>query len=293
MSQLSMLRYAFIAALSLGNSDAFAFVHRSVCINNLQKHGLHKLSVHNIEQNAVGPDGLMYPEYVHPHQDAIIPDIPNTQQAAHMAQSPQGAVMYQQTQSYPQVSQPPQGVVMYPPQAQSAPQVFHPPQGTVMYPPQAQIQPQVFQPPQGAVMYPPQPQMQPQMPQPPQGAAMYPPQPQSHAPVSQPPQGTAQDPIAFIQKEISNNPCVFFSKSTCTTCPQAKAAIAQTGAKMVVHNIDQYSGGDLKGALTQITGVKTVPQVFIGGQFFGGLAATVQAAQTGQLATILQNAGAL
>uniref|UniRef100_A0A7S2UZM7 Glutaredoxin domain-containing protein n=1 Tax=Fibrocapsa japonica TaxID=94617 RepID=A0A7S2UZM7_9STRA len=95
----------------------------------------------------------------------------------------------------------------------------------------------------------------------------------------------------FLQREISSNPCVIFSSTTCPSCDAAKAAITETGAKMVVHELDGF-GEDFKNAVTQLSGMRTVPKVFIGGNCIGGAQETQGKAQTGELRALLQNAGA-
>uniref|UniRef100_A0A6U1N3N8 Glutaredoxin domain-containing protein n=1 Tax=Fibrocapsa japonica TaxID=94617 RepID=A0A6U1N3N8_9STRA len=99
-----------------------------------------------------------------------------------------------------------------------------------------------------------------------------------------------QELMGFLHREIISNPCVIFSKTTCPFCTVAKAAISMTGAKMIVHELD--GSNDMKNSLSQITGVRTVPQVFIGGQFIGGGQDTQQKAQSGQLLALLTKAGA-
>eukprot|EP00640_Fibrocapsa_japonica_P008254 CAMPEP_0113934512 /NCGR_PEP_ID=MMETSP1339-20121228/1839_1 /TAXON_ID=94617 /ORGANISM="Fibrocapsa japonica" /LENGTH=75 /DNA_ID=CAMNT_0000936353 /DNA_START=172 /DNA_END=399 /DNA_ORIENTATION=+ /assembly_acc=CAM_ASM_000762 len=74
----------------------------------------------------------------------------------------------------------------------------------------------------------------------------------------------------------------------------AKTALSQAGAKMVVHELNTMdNGGAVQSACAQISGIRTVPQVFIGGQFYADGSATRQKAESGELATALQEAGAV
>ncbi|CAM9689982.1 unnamed protein product [Heterosigma akashiwo] len=98
----------------------------------------------------------------------------------------------------------------------------------------------------------------------------------------------------FINETISSNPCVVFSKTYCPYCTNAKQALQQAGAKMVVIELDQESNGDaIQNALAAMTGRRTVPNVFIAGQTIGGGDDTVALARSGQLAGMLADAGAL
>jgi len=100
-----------------------------------------------------------------------------------------------------------------------------------------------------------------------------------------------QDLLTGLKEEINSNPCVIFSKTTCPACTRAKAALANAGAKVFTHELDGCD--DLKSMLTQLTGVSTVPQVFVGGQYIGGGIDTQQKAQSGELRSRLRYAKAL
>ncbi|RYG44961.1 glutaredoxin [archaeon] len=86
-----------------------------------------------------------------------------------------------------------------------------------------------------------------------------------------------------------------FSKSYCPYCTKAKSALARTGAKdVVVHELDARADGDaIQSALASVTGIRTVPQVFVAGKCIGGGDDTAAKAANGSLATMLRDAGAL
>ena len=62
-----------------------------------------------------------------------------------------------------------------------------------------------------------------------------------------------------------------FSKSFCPYCKQAKKALVDIGIKPVVVELDQRPDGrHIQTALMQLTGQRTVPNVWLNGKFIGG-----------------------
>ncbi|GMY14873.1 glutaredoxin-like [Fagus crenata] len=93
---------------------------------------------------------------------------------------------------------------------------------------------------------------------------------------------------------ISSTPVVVFSKTYCGYCTRVKQLLTQVGATYKVIELDEESdGSDIHLAIAEWTGLKTVPNVFIGGKHIGGCDTVVEKYQAGQLAPLLTEAGAI
>ncbi|KAF4121940.1 glutaredoxin 3 [Geosmithia morbida] len=99
---------------------------------------------------------------------------------------------------------------------------------------------------------------------------------------------------AKAQQYIDNNAVVVFSKSYCPYCSATKSLLSSLDAKPTVLELDQLEdGSDLQEALQEISGQRTVPNVYIKQKHIGGNS-NVQALQSsGQLKALLQEAGAI
>ncbi|CAM9577542.1 unnamed protein product [Sphacelaria rigidula] len=97
----------------------------------------------------------------------------------------------------------------------------------------------------------------------------------------------------FVKDLVASKPVVVFSKSYCPHCTKAKKSLAAIGAKYEVLELDQMGNGSaIQDALVEITGQRTVPNVFVAGSSIGGGDDTVRLHKSGQLATMITNAGA-
>jgi len=78
---------------------------------------------------------------------------------------------------------------------------------------------------------------------------------------------------------------VVFSKSYCPYCEKTKALFADLGVDIKVHELDLMGddGPPLQMALLDMTGQKSVPNVFVKGKHIGGNDDTQAAAQSGAL----------
>ncbi|KAG8638804.1 glutaredoxin [Manihot esculenta] len=96
-------------------------------------------------------------------------------------------------------------------------------------------------------------------------------------------------------KQISTSaPVVVFSKTYCGYCKRVKQLLTQLGASFRVIELDEESdGAEIQSALAQWTGLRTVPNVFIGGQHIGGCDSTLDKYQKGELLPLLNDAGAI
>ncbi|KAL8696873.1 MAG: hypothetical protein Q9201_007438 [Fulgogasparrea decipioides] len=83
-----------------------------------------------------------------------------------------------------------------------------------------------------------------------------------------------------------------FSKSYCPYCRASKTLLSELGAKFYVIEMDQVDdGADLQDALEEISGQRTVPNIYIQQKHIGGNS-DLQA-QKGNLPTLLKDVGAV
>jgi glutaredoxin 3 len=104
----------------------------------------------------------------------------------------------------------------------------------------------------------------------------------------------------FVKSLISKHAVVVFSKTTCPFCVIAKDVLKSTGARFHVVELNQMhgdgnlpTGSDIQNACHQITGQRTVPNVFINGTSIGGGSETRALHEAGELVPLLKKAGAL
>ncbi|KAJ9124297.1 hypothetical protein QFC22_001097 [Naganishia vaughanmartiniae] len=81
----------------------------------------------------------------------------------------------------------------------------------------------------------------------------------------------------LVQKEIEDNFVMVFSKSYCPYCAATKKLFSELeptledGKTYKVIELDQRDdGSDIQNYIAQTYGQRTVPQVFINGEFIGG-----------------------
>ncbi|ODQ77147.1 hypothetical protein BABINDRAFT_105485 [Babjeviella inositovora NRRL Y-12698] len=101
--------------------------------------------------------------------------------------------------------------------------------------------------------------------------------------------------IEKIQALIKTHKVFVASKSYCPYCAKAKATLRSFDAKDVfVIELDQLAdGADLQEALQEITGQRTVPNIFIGGEHIGGNSDLDAIKSNGELEAKLKAAGAI
>ncbi|TKR64269.1 hypothetical protein L596_024834 [Steinernema carpocapsae] len=100
--------------------------------------------------------------------------------------------------------------------------------------------------------------------------------------------GGSNDVEILINKAINKNKIVIFSKTYCPFCKKAKNVLAQYEPQFVAIELDEHPRGEaIQYNLHKITGIRTVPQVFINGKFIGGGDDTVVAHQSGKIASLL------
>ncbi|RDW93300.1 glutaredoxin [Aspergillus mulundensis] len=94
------------------------------------------------------------------------------------------------------------------------------------------------------------------------------------------------------QQIIDENGVVVFSKSYCPYCKASKNLLNDLGAKYYALELDDIEDGDaLQNALQQISGQRTVPNIYIAQKHIGGNS-DLQGIK-GELPKLLKDAGAL
>ncbi|KAL3792506.1 hypothetical protein HJC23_008428 [Cyclotella cryptica] len=97
-----------------------------------------------------------------------------------------------------------------------------------------------------------------------------------------------------ISQVVSEHPVVVFGKSFCSYCHRALEALEAEGAKPLNLQIDYMKNGrDVQDILSDMTGRRTVPNVFVGGKTIGGGQETVELHESGELRKLLQAANAI
>lgn len=79
-------------------------------------------------------------------------------------------------------------------------------------------------------------------------------------------------PVAdFVKSAIAKDKVVIFSKSYCPYCTMAKEPFKKLQHPFACYELDHRSDGDeIQSILGEMTGARTVPRVFINGNFVGG-----------------------
>lgn len=93
----------------------------------------------------------------------------------------------------------------------------------------------------------------------------------------------------FAKKEIADNHVVIFSKSYCPFCSKTKELFQDLGVSDAkIYELDTMAdGADIQAALMDISGQRTVPNVFIDGQHIGGNDNVQAANNSGKLKELL------
>ncbi|KAL7425449.1 hypothetical protein ACHAXH_000018, partial [Discostella pseudostelligera] len=95
-------------------------------------------------------------------------------------------------------------------------------------------------------------------------------------------------PVEFAKSEIASSDVVVFSKTYCPYCTATKQLFSGMNINAKVIELDQLdNGSEIQSALLDITGQRTVPNVFIKGKHLGGNDVTQAAAKNGKLKEML------
>ncbi|TKY73516.1 Glutaredoxin-C1 protein [Spatholobus suberectus] len=93
---------------------------------------------------------------------------------------------------------------------------------------------------------------------------------------------------------VSSAPVIVFNKTYCGYCKRVKDLFKQLGATYKVVELDiESDGGEIHSALVEWTGLRTVPNVFIGGKHIGGCDSVLEKHRADQLVPLLNDAGAI
>ncbi|KAA6408033.1 MAG: glutaredoxin [Lasallia pustulata] len=95
-----------------------------------------------------------------------------------------------------------------------------------------------------------------------------------------------------VQGIIDDHAVAVFSKSYCPYCRASKQLLSEQGAKAFIIELDQIDdGAAMQDALHEITGQRTVPNIFIKQQHIGGNSDLQAKSQ--ELPELLREAGAV
>lgn len=95
-----------------------------------------------------------------------------------------------------------------------------------------------------------------------------------------------------IRSKNAENPVIVYSKTYCPYCAEVKGLFTKLNVPAKVVEIDTLADADaVSAALAEVTGRRTVPQVFIGGEHVGGCDDTVAANKSGKLKELLGGVG--
>jgi cysteine synthase A len=103
----------------------------------------------------------------------------------------------------------------------------------------------------------------------------------------------------FVRRVLEDRqePVVMFAFEWCEFCWSVRKLFAKFGISFRSVDIDSVEyqkddrGGKIRGAVAARTGVVTIPQVFVGGQFVGGASEVFDAFAEGRLQKLLRDNG--
>mmetsp|Transcript_28023 Transcript_28023/g.20973 ORF Transcript_28023/g.20973 Transcript_28023/m.20973 type:complete len:112 (-) Transcript_28023:35-370(-) len=91
---------------------------------------------------------------------------------------------------------------------------------------------------------------------------------------------------------INSSPVMVYSKTWCGFCSEAKQVLQKAGVKYKLLELDEISEGDkVQKALEQLTGQRTVPNIFIGGTHVGGCSELKSKIKSGVVKELLNTNG--
>ncbi|CAH0044481.1 unnamed protein product [Clonostachys solani] len=97
-----------------------------------------------------------------------------------------------------------------------------------------------------------------------------------------------------VKELIDEHSTIVFSKSYCPYCSSTKRTLQQLKADAFVIELDQDSDGSaLQDALEDLSGQRTVPNIFINKKHIGGNSDLQRLDKAGELENLLRNAGSL
>ena len=102
--------------------------------------------------------------------------------------------------------------------------------------------------------------------------------------------------VDFLETRTSDaeNPVVLFALEWCEFCWSVRKMFAKYEIPYLSVDLDSVAyqennlGGDIRSALRERTGSKTIPQIFIGGQYIGGATELFDACKDGEMQKLLE-----
>ena len=102
---------------------------------------------------------------------------------------------------------------------------------------------------------------------------------------------TATARMDFLKTFVAQNRVAVLSKSYCPYCARAKQAITGTGASFTAVELDlRDDGAGIQEAALELTGQRTVPNVWVNGTHVGGSDRVVATIQSGEFQRLLNRA---
>nr|CAB3267403.1 thioredoxin reductase 3 [Phallusia mammillata] len=99
-----------------------------------------------------------------------------------------------------------------------------------------------------------------------------------------------QNTAVLVENYIKENVVMVFSKTTCPFCAKVKALFSSLQVPFQVFEVDQVANtAEIQEELFKISGLKTVPNVYVNGQHIGGCDATLKAHNEGRLLPMIQS----
>ncbi|KAJ1508760.1 hypothetical protein HMI54_005270 [Coelomomyces lativittatus] len=87
-----------------------------------------------------------------------------------------------------------------------------------------------------------------------------------------------------VSKLIASNQVTVFSKTYCPYCTNAKNAFRKLGKEFKAIELDEEKDGDaIQSYLLQLTGQRTVPNIFVKGKHIGGCSDLLALIDAGKL----------
>mmetsp|Transcript_21713 Transcript_21713/g.34005 ORF Transcript_21713/g.34005 Transcript_21713/m.34005 type:complete len:170 (-) Transcript_21713:131-640(-) len=106
--------------------------------------------------------------------------------------------------------------------------------------------------------------------------------------------GAAASITDEVKSAISDNKVMVFSKTFCPFCVKAKKTLDSLSVDYEVMELDKRDDGpQIQDLMVDITGGRSVPRVFVGGDFIGGGDDVVAKSQSGELQELLKKVGAM
>jgi cysteine synthase A len=104
------------------------------------------------------------------------------------------------------------------------------------------------------------------------------------------------DALEFLDQTTNDpdNPVVLFALEWCEFCWSVRKMFAEYEIPFLAVDLDSVAyqennkGGNIRKAIEQRTGLKTIPQVYVGGKHLGGASETFDAVKDGSFAKMLE-----